>query len=172
MKKFLILVAAVVMTAGAASAQNWAIGGRVGSGFQAVGQYTLGSGNYVEGRFGAYWANHGGGVTADFSALYFWNIANMNWTPSAGQWFFDAGAGLNVGGREHYAYVGAQGVAKLGIEFSGAPVRLSFDWSPSFGPGIVYLPKETIGDVTFGGSHAAFNEMALVNFGITCTYSF
>ena len=146
------------LLAWSASAQNWTVGGRIGSGFQAVGQYVFSNDNYVEARFGAYWANAGGTVTADFSVLYNWNVCNMDWTPSAGRWFFDAGAGINVGGKGHYAYVGVAGSAKLGIAFKGAPVRLSFDWSPAFGPGIAYWD---------GGSHSEFNERALCNFGIT-----
>ena len=60
--------------------QNWTVGGRIGSGFQAVGQYVFSNDNYVEARFGAYWANAGGTVTADFSVLYNWNVCNMDWT--------------------------------------------------------------------------------------------
>ena len=105
------------LLAWSASAQNWTVGGRIGSGFQAVGQYVFSNDNYVEARFGAYWANAGGTVTADFSVLYNWNVCNMDWTPSAGRWFFDAGAGINVGGKGHYAYVGVAGSAKLGTSF-------------------------------------------------------
>ena len=162
MKK-LLLTLAMGLLAWSASAQNLTVGGRIGSGFQAVGQYVFSNDNYVEARFGAYWANAGGTVTADFSVLYNWNVCNMDWTPSAGRWFFDAGAGINVGGKGHYAYVGVAGSAKLGIAFKGAPVRLSFDWSPAFGPGIAYWD---------GGSHSEFNERALCNFGITCVYCF
>ncbi len=162
MKK-LLLTLAMGLLAWSASAQNWTVGGRIGSGFQAVGQYVFSNDNYVEARFGAYWANAGGTPTADFSVLYNWNVCNMDWTPSAGRWFFDAGAGINVGGKGHYAYVGVAGSAKLGIAFKGAPVRLSFDWSPAFGPGIAYWD---------GGSHSEFNERALCNFGITCVYCF
>lgn len=98
MKK-LLLVLTVCMCAWSASAQNWAVGGRIGSGFMADVQYVFSNDNYIEGRFGAYWANAGGTVTADFTALYNWNICRMNWTPSAGTWFFDAGAGINVAAR-------------------------------------------------------------------------
>ena len=98
MKK-LLLTLAMGLLAWSASAQNWTVGGRIGSGFQAVGQYVFSNDNYVEARFGAYWANAGGTVTADFSVLYNWNVCNMDWTPSAGRWFFDAGAGINVGGK-------------------------------------------------------------------------
>lgn len=124
MKK-LLLVLTVCMCAWSASAQNWAVGGRIGSGFMADVQYVFSNDNYIEGRFGAYWAN--------------------------------------AGGKGHYAYVGAAGCAKLGIDFSGAPVRLSFDWSPAFGPGIAYWD---------GDSASEFNEHALCNFGITCSYRF
>ena len=64
------------LLAWSASAQNWTVGGRIGSGFQAVGQYVFSNDNYVEARFGAYWANAGGTVTADFSVLYNWNVCN------------------------------------------------------------------------------------------------
>ena len=113
MKKFLLALVAMVMVAGV-SAQNWSIGGRVGSGVQVVGQYDLNKKNYLEGRFGAAWL---GGVTADFTALYNWKICTMDWTPNGGDWFFDAGVGVNVGGASHYAYVGIAGMARLGYNF-------------------------------------------------------
>ena len=69
MKK-LLLTLAMGLLAWSASAQNWTVGGRIGSGFQAVGQYVFSNDNYVEARFGAYWANAGGTVTADFSVLF------------------------------------------------------------------------------------------------------
>ena len=59
MKK-LLLTLAMGLLAWSASAQNWTVGGRIGSGFQAVGQYVFSNDNYVEARFGAYWANAGG----------------------------------------------------------------------------------------------------------------
>mgnify|MGYP003300031533 CR=1 FL=1 len=161
MKKLLLVLVAVVMATGA-FAQDWRVGARIGSGFQAVGQYAYNGSDYFEARFGASWIDHGT-VTADFTIMHNWNVATMNWTPSAGEWFFDAGVGLNVGGREHYAYVGVTGMARLGIKFNGAPVSLSLDYSPVIGPGIGYGG---------GHSHAAFRDMGFANVGITCTYNF
>ena len=43
---FLILVA--VLFATSLFAQEWSVGGRVGSGFQAVGQYKYNGSNYIE----------------------------------------------------------------------------------------------------------------------------
>ena len=40
MKK-LLLTLAMGLLAWSASAQNWTVGGRIGSGFQAVGQYVF-----------------------------------------------------------------------------------------------------------------------------------
>ncbi len=162
MKKFLLSVAFALL-AWTVSAQNWMVGGRIGSGLQADAAYVLGNDNYIEGRFGMYWANAGGHLTADFTALYNWSICKMNWTPAAGTWFFDAGAGINVGGKSHYAYVGVAGCAKLGLEIKGAPIRLSFDWTPAFGPGIAYGGGESVSE---------FNDHGLCNFGITCVYCF
>lgn len=159
MKRFLLLVVASLFVTGA-FAQDWSVGGRVGSGFQAVGQYSLNTDNYIEARFGAAWL---GGVTADFTALYNWHIVEMDWTPSAGTWFFDAGVGLNVGGASHYAYVGVAGMARLGIEFNDAPVSLSLDYTPVIAP-----------DFGYGGGHTVvgFRGSGFANVGITCTYNF
>lgn len=179
MKKLLVLIAALVASASIASAQTWGVGGRVGSGFQAVGQYHLKNNNYVEARFGMSWCdsytgnfygyNISGtlGLCADFSALYMWRVAQPAWTNS-GSWFFDTGAGLNVGGRANAAYVGVQGVAKLGYTFAGAPVSLAFDWSPTFGASILYGRYMGVNL----GSHAGFDALGLADFGITCTYNF
>lgn len=83
MKK-LIFSLAVCLCALTASAQDrWAVGGRFGSGLQAQGEYHFMNDNYLEARFGMYYANPGATVMADFTALYNWNICTMDWTPSA-----------------------------------------------------------------------------------------
>lgn len=157
MKKILLTLA-VCFCALSVSAQDWAVGGRFGSGLQAQAEYHFSNNNYVEGRFGLYYATARATAMADFTALYNWNIFNMDWTPSVGQWFFDAGCGINVGGREYYAYLGAAGCAKLGLKLNDIPIRLAFDWTPAFGAGI--------------SGDAAFNKWGLCNFGISCVYCF
>ena len=183
MKKFLLLVAAVVISTSAFS-QEWAVGGRVGSGFQAVGQYTLSNDNYVEARFGAAWNNGGGTVTADFTALYNWRIFEMDWTPRAGMWFFDAGCGVNVGGKGHFAYVGVAGMARLGITFHKVPISLSIDYTPVIGPQFAYGKYPAVPDYSdvWGYTrasnnskrytHTSFRGRGFANVGITCTYNF
>ena len=163
MKKILLMAAMVLGFAVAADAQGWRLGARVGSGFQAQAEYSYNGSNYIEARFGMGWASLAGALSADFTALHNWNVCTMDWTPSAGKWFFDAGVGLNVGGREHYAYVGVAGMARLGFEFNSAPVSLSLDYTPVIGPGIGY-----------GGGHssAGFRDIGFANLGITCTYNF
>ena len=160
MKKFALLLVATLF-ATSVFAQEWSVGARVGSGFQAVGQYKMSDKNYVEGRFGAAWVDTA--VTADFTALYNWNLLEMDWTPSAGIWFVDAGVGVNVGGREHYAYVGAAGMARMGFKFHNVPVSLSIDYTPVIGPAIVYAK---------GWSAAEFRGRGFANVGLTCTYNF
>ncbi len=161
MRKLFILLAVVAASATVASAQDWSVGGRIGSGFQGIVQRNLSGDNYVEGRLGMSWIN-GGGIVADVSALYVWNIANMNLTDS-GNWFFDLGAGLNLGGRSHFAYFGVQGMAKFGYAFDNSPLKIAIDWSPSFGPGIGY-----------GGGHSVsdFHDNGIANFGLSVVYSF
>lgn len=159
MKKFALLLVATLFTT-AVFAQDFNIGARVGSGFQAVGQLHLNDKNYVEGRFGAGWLDSC--VTADFTALYNWKICTMYWTDE-GTWFFDAGVGVNVGGRENYAYVGVAGMARLGYTFENTPLSLAFDYTPVIGPGFAYWK---------GYSKGGFRDIGFANIGITCTYNF
>ena len=162
MKKIILIAALALGFAVAASAQDFRVGARIGSGFQVQAEYVYSGNNYFEGRFGMGWY-HGGVLTADFTVLHNWNVCNMDWTPSAGQWFFDAGAGLTVGGRGHFVNLGVAGCAKLGIEFNDAPVRLSVDFTPAFGPAIVYVK---------GASSAVFNEYGIANLGLSAVFSF
>lgn len=158
MKKIILIAAMVLGFAVAANAQGFRVGGRIGSGFQAQAEYCYNGANYFEGRLGMGWYN-AGVLTADFTALHNWNVGTMDWTPSVGQWFFDAGAGLSVGGRSNIVTLGVAGCAKLGIEFNDAPIRLAVDWTPAFGPAIT-------------DSHAKFNEYGLANFGISAVFCF
>jgi hypothetical protein len=178
MKKILLILVAVMFTT-AAFAQQFSVGARVGSGFQAVGQYKYDGKNYIEARFGSSWNNnpkfststatenyfdvYQGRVMVDFTLLHNWHLLDMDWTPRGGMWFFDAGVGVNVGGVAHYAYVGVAGMARLGFTFNNVPVTLALDWTPTFGPGVCYVDSY---------NHAFFNELGLANIGISCTYNF
>ncbi len=161
MKKLFVLLAVLVLGCGVASAQDWGLGARLGSGFQGVAQRYFANEDHIEVRLGMDWI-YEGGIVADFSTLYVFHVADMPWTDE-GTWFFDAGLGLNVGGRENFATLGVQGMARLGYTFETAPISLSLDFSPALGPAIVYGG---------GYSQSEFNENGLANFGFSCTYRF
>jgi hypothetical protein len=179
----LIAVAAAVVSASAplstASAQNhqWSVGARVGTGFEAVGQYHFSDRNYLEARFGMDYII---GLNADFSLLHNWRIAIPSRTE--GLWFFDAGVGLRLGGAEHLARIGLQGVAKLGYTFEDVPLTLAFDFSPSFGPAIHYHGHHDWDDDhdhyydhdldSHHHSHAGFDEWAVCSFALSFVYNF
>ena len=172
MRKLSVLLAVVLASVSISSAQDWGVGARLGSGFQAVGQRYLYNGNYLEARLGMDWIY--GDITADFSVLHVWNVANMDWTWE-GNWFFDLGAGGFLGGAANYFVCGLQGMARLGYQFEDAPVSLSFDWSPSFGPEIAYgrLHYDTpLGDGNIRGSVSSFNARGLANLGLSFVYRF
>ena len=173
MKKFFLILAAAFCVAATASAQGklesaakavasqkWTVGARVGSGFQAQAECFYAADKYVEGRLGMSWVD---GIGADFTILHNWNVCTMDWTPDAGQWFFDAGVGLNVGGAAHVATLGIAGQAKLGIKFNAAPIRLALDFTPAFGPWIAYYN---------GSVGADFYTRGICNLGISATYCF
>ena len=163
MKKLFLVMAAIFCVA-SASAQKWAVGGRVGSGLQAVGEYHYAEKPYVEARFGMQWV---AGLAADFTALHNWNVCKMDWTPSAGKWYFDAGVGVNVGGVANVAYVGVAGMAKLGFQFNKLPLKLALDFTPSFGPIIGYARVENISFTTAG-----FFTHGICNLGVSAVYCF
>ena len=171
MKKIVLIAAMVLGFALAASAQNFRVGARIGSGFQAQGEYVYSDAKYFEGRFGIGWYNSlpaetavllgktGPMLSADFTVLHNWNVCTMDWTPSAGLWFFDAGAGLTVGGGAKLATFGVVGCAKLGFEFNNVPCRVAIDYTPSFGP-MIYDSK------------AYFNMCGFVILGASAVFSF
>ncbi len=161
MKK-LLLTLALCFCALTASAQNIAVGGRIGSGLQIQGEFQFNNDNYVESRFGMSWLS-GGGLTVDCTLLYQWEIAKFNLTPGYGEWFVDAGAGVNVGGKAHYAYVGVAGCAKFGIKLKDLPIKVAIDWTPIFGPEIAYYKKYRASD---------FYGRGLANFALSCVYCF
>lgn len=168
MKKIIITLAIALGFALSANAQEWAVGGRIGSGLQVQGEYAYNDSNYIEARFGMAWNYSGSGntnITADFSLLHNWNVCTMDWTPSAGTWFFDAGVGVTSGGSANFAFVGVTGCAKLGIRFFDVPLKLSLDFSPSFGPEIGYIPEI---DYTIAG----FSGHSVANLGISAVYCF
>lgn len=102
-------------------------------------------------------------IVADFTLLHNWRVLTMDWTPDYGDWFFDAGVGVNAGGCKNFAYVGVVGMARLGFNFPDVPLTLAVDWTPSFGPSFIYGEK---------WSEESFNSGGLANLGITCTYNF
>ena len=173
MKKFIIAVAFSLISLGLSS-QDWAVGLRVGAVTEAVGQYHMGD-TYIEARFGASFVNNfmrdGWSVrpdyntSADFTVLYNWKLMSWDWSPSVGTWFFDAGAGINVGGAEHFAYVGLAGMARFGIEFGDVPIALSLDWTPAISMSMIYFNE---GNQHF--TEAGYNGLALANIAITCVF--
>lgn len=146
------------------SAQDWSLGGRIGSGLQVVGQYhgiETGGSNpfYLEGRFGMSWCNSGADIMADFTLLAAWNCFNFGYN-SAGRFFSDFGVGLNVGGRKHYCYVGPCGLARIGFNFARPHLSLAADWTPVFGPEIAKVRASD------------FYGYGLCNFAVTLMYNF
>lgn len=131
MKKLLVAVLAIFCVS-TASAQEFNLGARFGAGFQVVGQYGLSSSNYIEGRLGTTWAEADGYSPFDITATYNWKIETMNWTPSVGKWFFDAGVGVNAWAHKQVSSFAIAGVARLGLKFNDVPVSLALDWTPGF----------------------------------------
>ena len=169
MRKLTVLLAVMLVSTVALKAQDWGVGARLGSGFQAVGQRYLYDGGYIEARLGMDWIY--GDITADFSVLRVWRGGYMNWTDE-GQWFFDLGAGGFLGGAANYFVFGVQGLARLGYEFEDAPIALAFDWSPAFGPEIVYVRQSLPGSNNVRGSASRFNARGIANLGLSCIYRF
>ena len=169
MKKVLLVLVAVLCVATVSAkksfvetitSQDWTLGLRVGSGFQANTECFYAADKYVEARFGMGYLI---GLTANFQALHNWNVCNWDWTPSVGKWYLDAGCGINLGGAANYAYYGVSGQVKFGIKFDKVPIRLAIDYTPTIG-----------GQTVYGGglSASSFYTYGLGNFGISAVYCF
>ena len=179
MKKILLVIAAVMLCASSVSAkskfvdaiasQKWSLGLRVGGGLQADAECFYGKNTYVEGRLGMSYIGY---LSADFQAFHNWNCCNWNWTPSVGKWYLDAGVGINLGGRAHWAYGGVAGQVKFGLKFKKVPIRLAVDYSPVLGVCGWYYGK----NVDLGDSEpirgAGFYTNGFANFGVSATYCF
>ena len=156
MKK-LFLALALAFCAATVSAQGWGLGARVGAALQLQGEYTFSQENYIDARLGL---NLEGGMNIDLTLIHQWNVAKMDWTPSAGTWFVDLGVGaegalfLKENGG---IYAGVVGDAKFGIKFNKVPVKLAIDYTPGLG----FLAAED------GGLTGRF-----INFGLSCVYCF
>ena len=174
MKKVLLVMAALfcVATASAgskvknlvdaASNAKCSVGLRVGTGAELAAECFYSEGAYLEGRLGYAWENGFG-----FTALHVWNPCNWDWTPSAGHWFLDAGAGAFVGGsiKNGYSKFGVAGVVKFGIFFKKVPIRLALDLTPHIGVQAWNKNKHEDRGMSFFGS-------GISNAGISATYCF
>ena len=132
MKKLLVLVALIAISAVAVNAQKRAIGARFGYGADFSYQHNMGEKNMLEVEVGlpAF-----AGIEA--AATYDWLFPISSWK-EAGSWNWYAGVGAGAGyswlwGWGNYGYVGVAG--RLGIEYNfDFPLSLSLDWRPIFGP--------------------------------------
>lgn len=150
MKKFLLLVVAVVI-ASTAFAQDYknSIGLRLGNGAEIQYERHFSAKNYLEVNAGLY----GFGKSFFGNATYNWNCCEWDWTPNAGKWFLSAGVGASLGLWEEAFQVGVAGDVAFGIRFN-KPVTLSLDYRPT---------------VFFLGNNWG---RGFANVGLTCTYNF
>lgn len=133
MKKIILIAAAVLGFALAASAQPRAIGGRVGYGLEASYQHTIGGADFVEVNAGLFGYDSFGAA-----ATYNFMIAQPEWT-SKGEWGFYAGPGasLNYGWGISNLVTSSFNVAvmaQVGLEYTfWFPLQLSVDIRPMVG---------------------------------------
>ena len=191
MKKIFLVMAALLCVASVSAqskikdaanyvaSQKWSVGLRVGAGEQAVAECFYSDKAYIEGRLGLGIVGvQEHGLSIDFTAIHNWNCCAWDWTPSAGQWYLDAGVGASVAGNGAFAAVGVVGQAKFGIKFNKVPIRLAVDFSPAFGYHHTYAHEVKVegeeGKVVLETkpAHGAFWKTGMLNGGISATYCF
>ena len=129
MKKFILVMAAVLGLAVVASAQPRAIGVRAGYGAEVSYQHTLGADNFAEIDLGWSVGAFNVGAAYDFQVC---PVGPFNFYAGP-QAYIGFGGYTNAEGQnatQLWAGVGAQ----LGLEycFEQIPLQLSLDWKPSF----------------------------------------
>lgn len=133
MKKFFLVMVAVLCVSAAAIAQPRAVGIRGGYGIEASYQHTLGD-KFVQADLGL----TSGGI--NLAGTYNWMIAKPKWT-SKGEWGFYAGPGASIGsvvdsvnGYYYAFHVAVAGM--VGLEYTfWFPLQLSVDIRPQIGLG-------------------------------------
>ena len=122
MKKFIMVIAAVLCLSSAAFAQSRALGVRATYRAELSYQHSIGS-NFVEADLG--WFNHGFYLTGVYDFVF----------ASEGNFNFYAGPGAAVGFYNDSETSGINlGIAgQLGLEYNfNIPLQLSLDWRPVF----------------------------------------
>lgn len=132
MKKLVLLSLFVVAMATAAFAQPRAIGARVGYGFEASYQHSLGEKNMITADLGL------AGLGLEAVATYDWLNPGDLMIPweHKGSWNWYAGVGAGVGFYGFKEVTGFVGVAgRVGVEYQfWFPLQLSVDFRPVVGP--------------------------------------
>lgn len=127
MKKFLLLVAAVLITTVSfAQSTKHALGLRLGNGVELQYEYNFSQKNFLKADLGL--NGFGGGFFA--SATYNWNCFEWDWTPNVGKWYLSAGVGASVGAWGGFQ-LGVSGDVAFGMKFKGAPITLALDYRPT-----------------------------------------
>ena len=148
MKKLLVLVALVAMSAVAVNAQPRAIGARLGYGIEFSYQHNMGEKNMLEVDAGL-----PGFLGVEAAATYDWLFPISSWQKAGSwNWYAGVGAGLGWSWWSNYAYAGIAG--RIGVEYNfDFPLNLSLDWRPIIGP-------------EFGNGYVGFNRYGLYQGGI------
>lgn len=131
MKKILTIAVLALGISFAAAAQPRAIGARMGWGFEASYQHTLGS-DFLEADLGLFTFN-----ALQASAIYNFMIAQPAWT-DRGEWGFYAGPGAALGiGFYEYSRFNLAAAGQVGLEYTfWFPLQLSFDIRAQMGASI------------------------------------
>jgi len=142
MKKFILVIAAVLGLAVVASAQPRALGVRIGLGGELSYQHTLGAENFLEVDAG--WSLDEAISGISVGAAYDFQICPV------GPFGFYAGPAAHawlVSGEDSSSLTLGVG-AQLGLEymFDGIPLQLSLDWKPLFN----LIPSTGFGWSSFG----------------------
>lgn len=121
MKKIILIAALTLGVAFAAAAQPRAIGARMGWGFEASYQHTLGQ-DFIEADLGLFT------TSLNAAAVYNFMIAQPNWT-DRGEWGFYAGPGAALGiGMINSSGFNLAAAGQVGLEYTfWFPLQLSFD---------------------------------------------
>ena len=126
--KRLFLIAAILLSVGTLSAQNYKneIGLRLGGSGGLTYRYHLNEGNAIEGMLNSYWYS---GIS--ITGLYEWTKPVIN-----NDFYLYYGAGIHLGAFRKSFALGIDGIVGLEYQIPNVPIALSLDYKP----GIYFLP--------------------------------
>lgn len=157
MRKLIVTVVVCIASLGVVSAQDNAVGLRLGGSAELLYQRDLSTSNFLQ--FTLSLPNYDGFAV---TGIYNWRCCKWDWTPETCDWHLNAGVGGALGMYDFNKsgfLLGVAGSCAFGCQFKSVPISIDVDYRPVIG-------------AVIGGNSKGFFTPGFWNFGLAVAYHF